>query len=240
MPWYLWVAFGLVVWCCVAVALAPVVAAWLKPPGTHVAGPLTPDVYEETVPVVKVAGRPPWAAPEADRYTGYGWVSGSMGSDYGLPPHSEAMLRRDLHHVDGLPVDLPSPGPGAAINEGGYNSLPAQSQNQDEGRIARPWIASPREDGTAKHAETAVVVPGAGDESEGFGLTAPPAPPERLCGPEQPHEKPAGTESAGSGHRPLRLLSVTDVALARCDLFMEAMRADHARWLVMARARWAA
>jgi hypothetical protein len=27
-----------------------------------------------------------------------------------------------------------------------------------------------------------------------------PGPDTRLCGPEQPHEKPAGTESAGSGH----------------------------------------
>lgn len=40
-------------------------------------------------------GLPPWAAPEADRYSGYGWASGSMGSDYGSYP-SEAALVADL------------------------------------------------------------------------------------------------------------------------------------------------
>lgn len=82
--------------------------------GTHAAPrglPVAVDVYDRTLPVVEVEGKPPWldelyddyhpppsaltderdylaaapawAAPEADRVTLYGGASGSMGSDYG-------------------------------------------------------------------------------------------------------------------------------------------------------------
>ena len=174
--------------------------------------------HERTIPVAKVEGLPPWAAPEADRYSGYGWDSGSSGSSYGggfdgagdglaaersldwaarndLAPDLEATLRRELHHVDDL--DL---GPGAGVYlSPGYKSRPAQSHHSWRMKADRPALAGlPREDG-------------AGDESEASGPSAPPAP-----------------------------LTATDLALARCDLFMTAMRADHVRWLASARERWAA
>ena len=165
-----------------------------------------PDVREQTVPVAEVEGEPPWAAPEAPRYNGYGWNSGSMGSDYTdhaldwaarneLAPDLEATLRRELHHVDD--IDL---GPGAGLYlSPGYNSRPAQSFLRFRMKADSPALDGlPREDG-------------AGDESEACGPPAPPAP-----------------------------LTATDLALARCDLFMVAMRADHERWLASARVRWAA
>lgn len=170
----------------------------------------TPDVRDQTVPVAPVAGLPPWAAPEADRYTGYGGASGSLGSDYGGPgeeiwqsdltPDQEAALRRELHHVDDLwPEDVPVPS-------------------------------------TARHGHG-----GAGDESEGSGLTAPPAP-ARLYqwapGTAEPNIEPP--RDPNGIHSPTRLASATDVANARADAFMAIMRADHQRWMALARERWAA
>lgn len=164
-----------------------------RPSGAHHADPAGLTVASLDVGSMTLAeerafdGLPPWAAPEADRYNGYGWVSGSSGSSYGgwaqygpdgyaIPPDLEATLRRELHHVDLWPEEVMPDGPG-----------------RNAPRLERQPVT------------------GAGDESEGSGLTAPPAP-----------------------------LTATDLALARCDLFMVAMRADHERWLASARERWAA
>lgn len=48
-----------------------------------------------------------------------------------------------------------------------------------------------------------------GPEGGLVSSSPPPGPDQRLCGPEQPHEKPAGTESAGSGHLPPTRLADT-------------------------------
>jgi hypothetical protein len=86
--------------------------------------------------------------------------------------------------------------------------------------------------------------PGAGDESEPSGVTAPPAPP--CC------DDPYGTHAIEAWHAggfkvtwddqpaPTRRASATEVANAQADAFMAAMRADHAAWMASARARWAA
>ena len=96
---------------------------------------------------------------------------------------------------------------------------------------------------------------GAGDESEGYGLTAPPAPPAacpccgcRLLTSGGLHCLKCGWLEPGSEIEaefgpvpvPTRQASATEVANAHADAFMAAMRADHAAWMASARERWAA
>lgn len=78
--------------------------------------------------------------------------------------------------------------------------------------------------------------PGAGDESEGYGLTAPPAP--GLYGIAT--GEPVRIVVENCSFAPARRASATEVANAQADAFMAAMRADHAAWMASARARWAA
>ena len=130
-------------------------------------------------------------------------------------------------------------GPGAGLTDAGYNShLPS---GPTAAKVDSPALAGlPREDG-------------AGDESEGSGLTAPPAPPgnhgvggESVGGviiiyPASLWEYHAQNPDLAGGVIQLpRAPRGIDLALARCDAFMVAMRADHARWMSGARERWAA
>lgn len=151
-----------------------------------------------------------------------------------LPAPLEATLRRELHHVDDL--DL---GPGAGLPRSpGYNShllsgtkavkvdSPApDGLPREEVPPAAPWRA------VSDHQEAGQGHTGAGDESEGSGLTAPPAPLWEYR-----------AQNPGLAGQVVHLppVTATDLANARLDAFMAAMRADHARWMPAARERWAA
>lgn len=134
-----------------------------------------------------------------------------------LPPPLEAVLRRELHHVDAY--------------EPGADPVPAHGLGLDTPGEGVPGSA---------HEPVRPTLPpiGAGDESEACGPPAPPAPPGAmsfiLAAPTvyEIVQKRADV--------PHHLAAPADVENARVDAFIAEMRADMAAWLASARERWAA
>jgi hypothetical protein len=107
-------------------------------------------------------------------------------------------LREELHHVD--EIEVPDGYFVAGWSAG--SSCPLPLADPVEGH----WAQVAEMLGPVR-AEPTVAEVAASRAAHGYIPELDSEHPERLCGPEQPHEKPAGTESAGSGHPVFPLLA---------------------------------
>jgi hypothetical protein len=81
---------------------------------------------------------PAWAAPEADRWGGYGFNSGSMGGDYGLPAYLPKDPPAGVPRAAGgeAPAAVPPLSAGAAPDSAGPSESALQGGPAEPTRLA--------------------------------------------------------------------------------------------------------